>query len=173
MVLAAIEGGLAFALFGALTLLVLIAIAYVVTHGDGAGVSPYEQIGAGGLTSEADFDAPARAGSPAAADEREREIRQLLRARSERLARAGEEPLDIEAELARLLAAEEPSHGERSGSHAHGESPARRELLAEVRQLVLARNERLVRQGREPLDIDAEVARTLAELEPRPGRADG
>ena len=32
--------------------------------------------------------------------------------------------------------------------------------------MVLARNERRVRQGEEPLDVDAEVERTLEELGP-------
>ena len=39
-------------------------------------------------------------------------------------------------------------------------------LSDEVRQLVIARNERRVRQGLEPVDVDAEVKRTLAELGP-------
>jgi hypothetical protein len=34
-----------------------------------------------------------------------------------------------------------------------------------VRQLVVARNERRVRQGLGPLDVDAEVTRTLAEMD--------
>jgi hypothetical protein len=61
--------------------------------------------------------------------------------------------LDIEAELARLL---EPAVEPR----AH--EPALRD---EVRQLVVARNERRVRQGLEPLDVEAEVTRTLEELD--------
>ncbi len=32
--------------------------------------------------------------------------------------------------------------------------------------MVVARNERRLRQGAEPLDVEAEVARTLAELSP-------
>ncbi len=39
------------------------------------------------------------------------------------------------------------------------------ELREEVRQLVVARNERRVRQGKEELDVDAEVERQLRELE--------
>jgi hypothetical protein len=34
-----------------------------------------------------------------------------------------------------------------------------------VRQLVVARNERRARKGKEPLDVDAEVERQLRELE--------
>ena len=45
------------------------------------------------------------------------------------------------------------------GAHAAG-------LTEEVRQLVVARNERRVRQGLEPLDVNAEVTRTLQELDP-------
>ncbi|HYB24199.1 MAG TPA: hypothetical protein VED41_10400, partial [Solirubrobacteraceae bacterium] len=66
---------------------------------------------------------------------------------------------DIDAELARLLG--DTASPAREGARAH--DPA---LLAEVRQLVVARNERRARQGQEPLDVEAEVARTLRELEP-------
>jgi hypothetical protein len=92
--------------------------------------------------------------SPAAAAEREREIRQLLRARSERLVRNGQPPLDIDAELTRLLA-DEPPRGAPDDA-----------LVEEVRQLVVTRNERRIRQGLQPLDMDAEITRTLQELEP-------
>jgi hypothetical protein len=37
-------------------------------------------------------------------------------------------------------------------------------LRDEVRQLVEARNERRMRRGEEPLDVDAEVERQLREL---------
>ena len=75
----------------------------------GAGDSVYDRIGAGGISRESDYGggAPAMASdSPAAQAEREREIRQMLSARSERLVRRGESPLDVDAELARLLADE-------------------------------------------------------------------
>jgi hypothetical protein len=39
-------------------------------------------------------------------------------------------------------------------------------LVEEVRQLVLARNERRERQGLEALDVDGEVERTLREFDP-------
>ena len=88
--------------------------------------------------------------------EREAEIRQLLTARSERLVRRGEAPLDIDAELARIDGGgRDPS----AGSH----DPA---LAEEVRQLVRARNERRTRQGLDTLDVEAEVQRTLSELSP-------
>jgi hypothetical protein len=37
-------------------------------------------------------------------------------------------------------------------------------LVAEVRQLVIARNERRERQGKAPLDVEAEVERQLREF---------
>jgi hypothetical protein len=37
-------------------------------------------------------------------------------------------------------------------------------LREEVRQLVIARNERRLRQGKEPLDVEAEVERQLQSL---------
>jgi hypothetical protein len=78
----------------------------------------------------------------------------MLSARSDRLVRAGQPALDVEAELARLLT-------DAPGGRASSDDP---ELLTEVRQLVQARNERRVRKGLEPLDVEAEVARTLEEL---------
>ena len=62
--------------------------------------------------------------------------------------------LDVEAESARLLAA-----ADESPPAAHDE-----ELRAEVRQLVVARNERRRRAGLEPLDVEAETERQLADL---------
>ena len=153
-----IENGLAFVVFGAVAFSLLMSVLFLATRGT---ESAYDRIGAGGISREGDHGAgqPEVADSQAAQAEREREIRQMLSARSERLVRSGQPPLDVDAELARLLA----------GAPADGEQAQRTrdpELLAEVRQLVLARNARRVRQGLEPLDVDGEVARTLDELEP-------
>jgi hypothetical protein len=151
-----IENGLSLVVFGVIAFSILISLAFLLTRG--SGESAYDRIGAGGIAREGDYqDAALDAAapeSPAAQAEREREIRQMLGARSERLVRSGQPPLDVEAELARLLTAQ-PASGARDP-----------ELLAEVRQLVSARNERRLRQGMDPLDVDAEVARTLDELEP-------
>jgi hypothetical protein len=105
----------------------------------------YSGLGRGDL--ELERDRPAAAASPAEARE---EIRQLLEAKSRRREARGEEPLDVEAELA-ALTSEAPG----------GRDPALRE---EVRQLVIARNERRLRQGKEPLDVEAEVERQLRDL---------
>jgi hypothetical protein len=144
---------LGFLVFAAVALCVIISLVFLATGGGG---SMYDQIGAGGISTEGDFARRASAAtpdSPAGRAEREREIRQLLSARSERLVRRGQPALDVDAELARLLA-EEPAPDTRDAG-----------LVAEVRALVLARNERRVRQGLQPLDVDAEVGRTLDELE--------
>jgi hypothetical protein len=145
---------LTFVVFGAVIFSLIISLLMLVTRGTD---NMYDQIGQGGISREGDHGgggAEPIPDSPAALAEREQEIRQMLSARSERLVRRGQPALDIDAELARLLA------GER-GADGHDAS-----LVAEVRQLVLARNERRVRQGLEPLDVDAEVARTLEELAP-------
>jgi hypothetical protein len=105
----------------------------------------YSGLGRGDL--ELERDRPAAAASPAEARE---EIRQLLEAKSRRREARGEEPLDVEAELA-ALTSEAPG----------GRDPALRE---EVRQLVIARNERRLRQGKEPLDVETEVERQLRDL---------
>jgi len=83
------------------------------------------------------------------------EVRQMLEAKSERLRRRGEAPLDVEAETQRLLEAAERPHGEEAMSA---------ELRAEVRQLVVARNDRRLREGLEPLDVETETDRQLADF---------
>jgi hypothetical protein len=164
-VLGLIEHGLGLVVFGAVAFAILISLAYLLTRG--SGESAYDRIGAGGLSSVGDHDRDAGVGasrssaargasSPEDRGEQEREIRQMLGARSERLVRSGQPALDVDAEVARLLV----DHG---GQASDQHDPA---LLAEVRQLVVARNERRLRQGLEALDVDAEVARTLDELEP-------
>jgi hypothetical protein len=81
------------------------------------------------------------------------EARQMLAAKSYRRERRGERPLDVEAEVARLL--------DSPGAQAPDIDARLRE---EVRQLVVARNERRMRQGQEPLDVEAETERQLADL---------
>jgi hypothetical protein len=136
--------------FGAVALSVVMSLVFLFSRG-----SAYDQIGDEAFTSDRETfgEAPAApVSSPGGRAEQEREIRQMLGARSARLRGRGEPPLDIDAEVARLLGpAAAPAHD--AG------------LRAEVRQLVVARNERRARQGLEPLEVDAEVQRTLAELD--------
>jgi hypothetical protein len=152
-VFAAGQSALGLLAFVAVALALIMSLVFLLAR---PGNSAYDQIGQGGIARESDYGAGAPASepaSPAARAEREQEIRQLLRARSERLVRSGQPALDVDAELARLLAGEQPPRTRDAG------------LVSEVRQLVIARNERRVRQGLEPLDVDGEVARTLAELD--------
>lgn len=140
--------------FGAVALSVVMSLVFLFSRG-----SLYDQIGENGFASERDPGPevpPAPPGSAADLAEQELEIRQMLRARSERMVGRGEPALDIDAEVARLLA---PASVSAAPAHDPG-------IEREVRQLVHARNERRARQGLEPLDVDAEVARTLDELSP-------
>ena len=122
----------------------------------GAG-NALKQIGKGDLAIEQDL--PQRSGSgggagpPVSREEREAEIRQMVQARSYRREQRGEKPLDVDAEVEKLLAPERSSLGADEG------------LRDEVRQLVVARNERRVRQGRKELDVEKEIERQLRELE--------
>lgn len=147
--LALAGNGLTFVVFGTVAFSIVMSVLFLVTRGSD---SMYDHIGQGGLSKESDFEA--HGGKAGGRAEQEQEIRQMLTARSERLVSRGEPALDVDAEVARLLAG--PGGG---GEH----DPA---LVAEVRQLVQARNERRLRQGKEALDVEAEVARTLAELNP-------
>jgi hypothetical protein len=85
---------------------------------------------------------------------REAEIRQMVEAKSYRRQARGEPPLDVKAEIERLL-------GEIDSAPAGLD----RELREEVRQLVLARNERRMRRGEPPLDVETEIERQLRGLE--------
>jgi hypothetical protein len=116
----------------------------------------YDQIGRGALSLDREAPGPAPAGSPAAALERDDEIRQLLTARNDRRRARGETEIDVDAEVARLTApAADP------GVAAPAADPG---LATEVRQLVQARNERRLRAGKPALDVEEEVARQLRDL---------
>ena len=140
--------------FGTVAVGVVMSIVFLIS-----GENAYDQIGQGGMTRDSEAP-PESMGAPppsstAGRAEQEREVRQMLGARSARMVARGEPALDIDAEVAKLLA---PVEGATGGHDA--------ELEAEVRELVAAKNERRVRRGLEPLDVAAEVQRTLAELDP-------
>jgi len=149
-----VQSAFPFVVFGAVVFSVVMSIVFLLVRGGGGGL--YDEIGEGWLTS--DYDAPSHGltgnlSTSASRAEAEIEIRQMLGARRERQLSRGEPGLDIETELARLLADDTSAPKHDAG------------LTDEVRQLVIARNERRERQGLEPLEVEAEVARTLAELE--------
>jgi hypothetical protein len=131
--------------FGTIIIVVSIVAVLVAAVSYWGSGRVYKGIGASDLVMEREPGGGAAA--PDSAEARE-EIRQMLEAKSARRQARGEEPLDVEAEMQKLMA---PG----------GDDPALRE---EVRQLVVARNERRLRQGKEPLDVEAEVERQLRSL---------
>jgi hypothetical protein len=139
--------------------ILIIALAAIpiaaLTFALGAG-SALREIGKGKFAIEQEF--PQRGSSappPTSGAVREAEIRQMVEAKAYRQRARGEEPVDVDAEVSRLLS-------DQQAGPAAGEDP---ELRDEVRQLVIARNERRMRKGEEPLDIELEVDRQLRELE--------
>ena len=132
-----------------ITLLVLPIAAVAFARSGGA----WRRIGKGDFAIEQEL--PARGpGPPARVDPalQETEARQMLEARSYRRVREGRPPIDVEAEVSRLLEG--------------GSKPATvdAELREEVRRLVIAGNERRLRRGEEPLDVEAETERQLAQF---------
>jgi hypothetical protein len=116
----------------------------------------WESVGKGPFAIEQEIPPPSRLAQPDAPVDRglqETEARQMLEAKSYRRRQRGEAPLDVEAEVTRLLDAPGAA------------GPAIDEKLrAEVRQLVVARNERRMRRGEQPLDVEAEMERQLTDL---------
>ena len=140
----------------AIVIIVLIAIPAAALSFIGAGAA-FKQIGKGPLSIEQEMpQKPGGAPTPVSAEMREAEVRQLLEAKAYRQGQRGERQLDVDAELARLMAEERPAG---PGLRADAQ------LVSEVRELVEASNARRIRMGREPLDVDAEVERQLDELE--------
>jgi hypothetical protein len=137
------------------TIMILIALIALpigaVAFAMGAG-NALRQIGKGDFAIEQEL--PQRSGSggapPVSSQVRAEEVRQMVEAKSYRRQQRGGEPLDVDAEVERLLAPQV------------GADPALRE---EVRQLVVARNERRQRQGKPALDVEREIERQLRELE--------
>ncbi len=107
----------------------------------------YEDIGKGGLFE--DRGTGASRGSAASDAVRDDEIRQMLGARNARRRARGQDPVDVEGELAAL--------------NTPAADPA---LEAEIRELVESRNRRRAARGQAPLDVEAEIARRLRDLGP-------
>lgn len=150
MALAAIDAG---------TVLILVAVAAVplaaISFAMGAG-NALREIGKGRFAIEQELPQKTTgAAAPVPKEVREAEIRQMLEARSYRRQQKGGEAIDVDAELEKLLAADQQQSDLSQDA----------ELRAEVRQLVIARNERRLRRGRKALDVDSEVERQLRELE--------
>jgi hypothetical protein len=131
---------------------VALPVAAIAFAGAGAAL---RQLGKGKFAIEQELPQKSAGGAaPVSKEVREAEIRQMVTAKAYRQEARGETPLDVDAEVARLL-------DDSPGPGLAGDE----ELREEVRQLVVASNERRARRGEEPLDVDAEVERQLRELE--------
>ena len=110
----------------------------------------YRGIGRSGLSLDEPELRPApQPGSAAWQAEAETELRQLLDAKSARSEARGDGAIDVEAELARL------------SRRTRQVDPALRD---EVRDLVVATNERRLRRGQAPLDVGGEVDRGVGDV---------
>jgi hypothetical protein len=138
-----------------LTLITLIALPIALIAFARTGPL-WQSVGKGPFAIEQEMPPPSRLSQPGAPVDRrlqETEARQMLEAKSYRRQQRGETPLDVEAEVTRLLdspGAADPAIDEK--------------LRSEVRELVVARNERRMRRGEEPLDVEVEIDRQLADL---------
>jgi len=138
-----------------LILIVLVALPVgALLFATGAG-NALKEIGKGDFAIDQDLPRSGGGSGPVSAAVREEEIRQMVQARSDRAVARGRKPIDVDAEVEKLLAPE------RGAGRLGGDA----ELREEVRGLVIARNERRQRQGKKPLDVEAEIDRQLRELE--------
>lgn len=113
-----------------------------------------------------------------AEEDRDDEVRQMVEARAWRRETRGENPGDVEAEIERLLALDPAEPVEACGAGIRepdgskggdtpGPAPAEDDLgqiREEIRQVVVANNERRERRGEKPLEVEAEVERRVREL---------
>lgn len=140
-------------------IVVVIPVAAFAFSRSGKGL---EELGKG--TFAIDREEPSRSrGAPPPQDpaEHEAEVRQMVEASAWRRRQRGEEAIDTDAEIERLLSGGEVPGD--SGSGGGAEDPEMRQIREEIRQLIEANNERRGRRGEAPLDVDEEVERRLRE----------
>ena len=138
---------------------VVVPIAAIAFARSGKG---YEEIGKGRFA--VDFDESSEA-------EQHEELRQLIEAKAYRQARRGETPVDVDSEMERLLGGRLPGEDDdpaapttEADPAAGTDDPELAGIREEIRQVVIAKNERRERQGEPLLDVEAEVERMLAEF---------
>lgn len=109
--------------------------------------------------------APGAGPPPPDPSDREEEVRQMVEAAAFRRGARGEDQLDVEAEIDRLLGggSGEPAEPGPVEDPATETPPGDGGMRDEIRQLVIANNERRERRGEEPLDVESEVDRRLRE----------
>lgn len=140
-------------------IVVVIPVAAFAFSRSGKGL---EELGKG--TFAIDREEPKQSGQappPQDPAEHEAEVRQMVEASAWRRRRRGEEPIDTDAEIQRLLSGVEVA-GETGGGRP-AEDPEMGQIRDEIRQLIEANNERRERRGEGPLDVEQEVDRRLRE----------
>jgi hypothetical protein len=153
--------------FGTVIWIVVLVVAPIAAVAFAGAFGHLNQLGRGGLAIDEsprpapDGPAGPRPGGALARAEREAEIRQLVQARHDRQAGRGEQPVDVEREVERLLALDPESDPDAAPDERARQDEA---LRVEVRQLVIARNERRAARGEPPLDVEVEVERQLRDL---------
>lgn len=150
---------------------VVLPIAAIAFAGSGGA---WQQIGKGRFAIEQEPPPASRPGPSSRGAERAMqaaEARQMLEAKSYRRVRQGQPALDVEAELREVLAGtrglgadDRGARRQRESGAATSTSEADPELRGEVRRLVMIRNERRVREGKAPLEVEAETERQLADF---------
>lgn len=169
-------GASEFSLVLLLTVVIVVPVAAVAFVRGSRGL---EDLGKGRFAIDRDDDlgSGSTGGDSPASGEAEvaEEVRQMLEAADFRSQARGEGRLDVEAEIERLMTGESGSARDEAGERA---SPAPAEegdtgaepftgadqgIREEVRQLVVANNERRTRRGEQPLDVESEVDRRLEE----------
>ena len=144
--------------FGLVVLLTVVIVAPVAAIMFARSGKALEQLGKGPWAIDRDSDADRNPGGDPALERREteEEVRQMVIAADYRRRARGEDGIVIEEEVTRLLATSDTAGiGPGGGEHA--------EIRVEIRQLVIANNERRERRGEEPLDVEAEVEKRIRE----------
>ena len=132
---------------GTLIWVILIVAAVIALAAMASSGKTWEEHGKDRMLMDRDTSFGPQPDSGGTVQERDEEIRQMLKARNARRIRRGEEPVDVERELRRLTKPQiDP------------------ELRKEIRDLVVARNYRRARAGKPPLDVEAEVEREISRL---------
>lgn len=154
---------------------VVIPVAAIAFARSGKGL---DNLGKG--TFAIDRESPSSRGSapPAATPaEHEAEVRQMVEASAWRRRERGEGELDVQAEINRLLGLDPDEAAALSLPGTAGETgpdtgastsqsdqqPGDHEIREEIRQLIVANNERRERRGEDPLDVEAEIERRVRE----------
>lgn len=143
-----------------LLLLVAVPVAAIAFARSGKGLA---ELGKGPFSIHREKAPPAGStGVTTPVSERDEEVRQMVEAANFRRRGRGEEELDTQAEIDRLLGVK-TDDGRSEMDRAEKPAGQDQGVRQEIRQLVVANNERRERRGEPPLDVDTEVDRRLAE----------